>query len=178
MPAEAWVEVALDVSLDLRTNPLGAAITVTVPDAPTAAAREALLDSVEARLVGERNNLVFQTIQQAHDQLDAYASTHEYDAAPIKDSLEEVEASRDSRSIHVAWSWGHDAAMFWEFGTSDHTIDGDPVLVFEFDPEEYPHLDEMFPGGTAFLAEVDVAGLPEARWVRDSLTWLRHEVAR
>jgi len=36
----------------------------------------------------------------------------------------------------------------------------------------------MFPGETAFLREVEVSGLPESRFVRNSLNTLRREVGQ
>jgi hypothetical protein len=64
----------------------------------------------------------------------------------------------------------------WEFGTSDHTVPGDDLLVFEFDADEYPYLAEMFEDGVAYLPEADVTGLPESRAIRDAMNTLRREV--
>lgn len=170
--------VTLEFSLDLETDPLGASLSVGVPRAPSDDARQALLDGIERTLVGAEGNLVYQAIQQAHDQLETYAASEEYDVASITDSLSQVDVARSRTCIEVAWRWEHEAAAFFEFGTSDHVVDGDPLLVFEFDPARYPYLAEMFDGTVAFLPETDVSGLPEARWVRDSLNWLRREVGQ
>jgi hypothetical protein len=170
--------VTLVFSLDLETDPLGATLSVGVPGAPSEDARQALLDGVERALVGAEGNLVYQSIQTAHDQLEAYASRADYDVASIRESLGEVAVARSQTSITVEWAWEHEAASFMEFGTSDHTVSGTPLLVFEFDPQRYPYLAEMFPGGTAFLPETHPAGLPESRFVRDSLNWLRREVGQ
>ena len=178
MAATAEVPVTLEFSLDLTTDPLGADLTVAVPDAPSDEARQALLDGIERSLVGAQGNLVFQAIQQAHDNLDQYASAHGgYDVAPLKDSLTAPAADRDQTSIHVAWSWQAKFASLAEFGASPYTIEGDP-LVFNFDAGEYPGLADAFPGGTAFLQSVEHPGFPEGRWVRDSLNWLRSEVGQ
>ena len=138
--------------------------------------REALLDDVERKLVGERDPLVFQAIQQAHDILRSYGREFDYDVKSIIDSLVPVDVQRDRNSVTVRWGWAHEASVWFEFGTSDHTVDGDPLLVFEFDAAEYPYLAEMFPDGTAFLPSADVAGIKETRFVRDSLNMLRREV--
>jgi len=172
------VSLTLAFELDLQTDPLGATLSLTITDAVSAEVREQYLDSVYSTLVGAEGNLVFQAVQQAHDALRAYGSENDYEVASIIDSFEGVEADRSADRITASWSWSHEAAEFYEFGTSDHTVDGDPLLVFEFDAAEYPYLDEMFPDGTAFLPEVEVSGLPEARWVRDSLTWFRREVGQ
>lgn len=177
MAAES-VAVTLEFSLELTTDPLGAELDVAVPDAPSDDARQALLDNMERSLVGARGNLVFQAVQEAHDQLESYGAENDYETGPIEDSFAGVDASRGRTSLHVAWSWDHEAAGFMEFGTSDHTVAGDPLLVFAFDAGEYPGLAEAFPGGTAFLREVEVSGLPEARWVRDSLNWFRRRVGQ
>lgn len=172
------VSLTLAFELDLQTDPLGATLSLTVTDAISPAIREQYLDSVYSTLVGAEGNLVFQAIQQAHDQLEAYGSENDYRVESIIDSFQGVEADRSADRITASWSWSHEAAAFYEFGTSDHTVGGDPVLVFEFDAAEYPYLDEMFPEGTAFLPQTNPSGLPEARWVRDSLTWFRREVGQ
>lgn len=170
--------VSIEFNLELQTDPLGATLDVAVPDAPSDDARQALLDNVENTLVGARGNLVFQSVQRAHRQLDRYGSSNDYRVETIQDSFTGVDASRDRSSIHAEWFWTHEAAGFFEFGTSDHSIKGDPLLVFMFDSGEYPGLAEAFPGGTAFLEEVEVSGLPESRFVRNSLNSLRREVGQ
>jgi hypothetical protein len=172
------VSLTLAFELDLQTDPLGATLSLTITDAVSAEVRDQYLDSVYSTLVGAEGNLVFQAVQQAHDQLRSYGSENDFRVESIIDSFQGVEADRSADRITASWSWSHEAAAFYEFGTSDHTVDGDPLLVFEFDAAEYPYLEEMFPGGTAFLQSVDVSGLPEARWVRDSLTWFRREVGQ
>lgn len=175
--AETTVSIAFD--LELQTDPIGATLDIAVPDAPADVARQALLDNVEETMVGARDNLVFQSVQRAHGRLERYAGrVGDYNVAPLIDSFEGVEYTRDRTSIHVEWSWGHQAFRFMEFGTSDHTVDGKPLLVFEFDAAEYPYLDEMFPDGTAFLPQTHPSGLPESRAVRSSLNWLRREVGQ
>lgn len=171
--------VTIEFSLDLTTDPLGAVLEVSVPDAASQGAREAFLDSAESALVGAQGNLVSQCVGEAHDQLASYASEQGgYEYGSVEASFQGVDVDRGSRSITIEWSWDHVAAPIWEFGAPPYTIEGDPWLVFAFDQGEYPGLAEAFPGGTAFLTEVDHPGFPEARWVRDSLHWLRREVAQ
>jgi hypothetical protein len=174
----AETAVNIEFALELTTDPLGAALDIAVPDAPSEESRQALLDSVEQTMVGAQDNLVFQSIQRAHRQLSRYGTRDDYDTDPIEESFSGVDYSRDRTSIHAEWSWAHEAAGYFEFGTSDHTIQGQPLLVFEFDAGEYPYLEDMFGDGPAFLSEVEVSGLPEARAVRDSLNWLRREVGQ
>jgi len=170
--------LSVEFDLQLETDPLGATLDVSVPGAVDDDARQALLDSIERSLVGAQRNLVFQAVDEAHDKLAEYGSENDYDTAPIEDSFAGVDAERNPQSIHVEWHWEHEAAMFYEFGTSDHEVSGDPLLVFMFSSEEYPGLAEMFGDGPAALPEVQVSGLPEARCVRDSLNWFRREVGQ
>lgn len=171
--------VTIEFDLEFTTDPIGAELDIAVPDAPSNDARQALLDSVERTMVGARDNLVFQSVQRAHGRLRRYGQrAGDYNVAPLIESFAGVDAKRDRTSIHVEWSWSHEGMRWLEYGTSDHTIQGDPVLVFQFDSQDYPHLDEMFPDGTAFLPEVEVSGLPESRAVRESLNWLRREVSQ
>jgi len=172
------VSLTLQFTLELQTDPLGATLSLTVTDAISAAVREQYLDSVFSTLVGAEGNLVFQAVQQAHETLQQYGSEQDYAVDSIIDSFAGVDAGRSGDRITASWHWDHQAAAFYEFGTSDHTVDGDPLLVFEFSESEYPGLAEMFPDGTAFLPQVEVSGLPEARWVRDSLSWFRREVGQ
>jgi hypothetical protein len=171
--------VTLEFDLDLQTDPLGATLSVAVPDAINDAARQAFLDSAEAALVGQRGNLVSQAVQEAHDQLASYASDQGgYDYGPIEDSFQGVDVDRGQRALTIEWAWTHVAAQIWEFGCPPFTVDGSPLLRFAFDQGEYPGLAEAFPDGVAFLESVEHPGFPEARWVRDSLHWLRREVAQ
>jgi hypothetical protein len=174
----ADVPVSLAFSLEPTTDPLGAHLTVAVPDAPSEESRQALLDGMEESLVGAEGNLVFQAVQDAHDRLERYGRTHDYHTDSIAASFGGVTVDRSPTALDISWQWDHEAAMYMEFGTSDHTVEGDNLLVFEFDAAEYPYLDEMFPDGTAFLPEVSVSGLPEGRWLRDSLNQFRREVGQ
>lgn len=179
MSSNPAATVTLEFTLDLQTDPLGATLEVAVPDAASSEARGAFLESAYEALVGQRGNLISQTVEEAHDQLASYASAQGgYEYGSVEESFQGVDVDRGSRSLTVSWSWSHPAAQIWEFGCPPFTVEGDPLLVFAFDQGEYPGLAEAFPGGTAFLTEVDHPGFPESRWVRDSLHWLRREVAQ
>lgn len=137
---------------------------------------EPFLDDAEHELVGKANPVLFQAIRVSHGILRSYGSRNDYDVEPIIDSLEQPDVERSDGQLTIRWSWDHDAAVYFNAGTSDHTIHGDPVLVFVFDESEYPYLEEMFPDGTAFLPDVTVSGLPESRFVQAGLEWLRQEI--
>ncbi|MFC6973649.1 hypothetical protein ACFQL1_01555 [Halomicroarcula sp. GCM10025709] len=138
--------------------------------------QKAVLDDAERQLVGSRDNIVFQATQRVRGRPERYAREEDYNVEPILDSFTGAEVDRSGNSITVRWGYDHPAIKYFEFGTSDHTVEGDPVLVFEFDADEYPYLDDMFPDGTAFLPEVEVSGIEETRAIRDALHWLRREV--
>lgn len=177
--ADSEVSISIEFDLEFTTDPVGATLDIAVPSAPSDAARQALLDSVERTMVGARDNLVFQSVQRVHGRLERYAGrVGDYKVDSLIESFAGVDSQRDRTSIHVEWSWAHEAFRFMEFGTSDHTVEGDPLLVFQFDAAKYPYLEEMFGDGPAFLREVEVSGIPESRAVRDSLNWLRREVGQ
>lgn len=177
--ADADVSITIEFDLEFETDPVGATLDIAVPSAPSDSARQALLDNVEQTMVGSRQNLVFQSVQRVHGRLERYAGrVGDYEVEPLIDSFDGVESKRDRSSLHVEWSWAHEGVFYMEFGTSDHTVEGDPLLVFQFDAAKYPYLEEMFGDGPAFLREVEVSGIPESRAVRDSLNWLRREVGQ
>jgi hypothetical protein len=143
--------------------------------------REALLDDVERELVGKQDNLVFQFVDRAHEVLEEYGQRHDYDVEPVIESLGQPEVDRGEGYITVRIGWSHEAAPYFQMGTSDHEIQGNPVLSFiwESPPTWVRHeFDREGDGFRVFLPEVDVSGLPESRFVRSALDWLRREVAR
>jgi hypothetical protein len=132
--------------------------------------RGAILDKVEA----DAERLARYVIELVHDNLRDYADRHDYDVESTIESVDwSVERSGDGVTITIGW---RDRQMLrWEFGTSDHTVPGDPVLVFPFDGDEYPYLAEMFDEGIAYLPDADVTGLAESRAIRDAMNQLRRE---
>lgn len=148
--------------------------------------QEALLEELEQKLIGESGNLIHQFVQQAHDVLREYGNTHDYDVEPIIESLGQPQVERSDNSITITIGWDHPAAPHFEFGTSDHTVEGDPVLSFVWsDPPSWVRKEfnqarggggQFESGWRVFFAEVDVQGLPESRFVRRALDWLRREV--
>ncbi|EMA17184.1 hypothetical protein [Haloarcula amylolytica] len=165
------IPVPLEIAVELQTDPLGGSVTVTVVDAPADSAREALLDDIERKLVGERDNLVFKTVNRAHQQLRNYATRNGYTEGPLIDSFAGVEASRSRRSMQAAWSWEHKVMQFWEFGVEPHTISGNPLLHFYWDAADQWVQTESVNWGS------ETGGIPPSRSVRDSLNWLRRELS-
>lgn len=148
-----------------------------------------LIRQLDAELTG-RNGLAQQAIQRSHRRLREY---DEYQTESVIDSLRVIEARADPEAgeITLAWEWTHPAAEFFEYGTSDHTIHGDPVLSFVWeerhDPPEW--VKEEFDqargeggrfqsGWRVFLPEVDVEGVAETRFARVGREWLQQQLAR
>jgi hypothetical protein len=144
--------------------------------------REALLDDVEAAFVAD-DGPVWGAVERSHDILREYGRRNDYDVGPIIEALSEPAITRTERSVRAYWGWFHPAAPHFEFGSSDHTVNGDSVLSFIWE-DAPPEIHEMFPDTQrkdgdprVFFPSVEVAGLPESRFVRKGLAWLRREVA-
>ena len=152
--------------------------------------RKAALDEAEAKLVGEGANLVFEFVELVHANLRAYGRRHGYDVEATIDSLGQSEVRRTESGLSVRVGWESEQMARWEFGTSEHTIDGTPVLSFVWAETDTPAADppewvreefdraradsgEFATGWRVFLPEVTVKGLPESRAIRDSLNGFR-----
>ena len=167
----AEIHVPLEISVTLQTNPLGGAVTVSVDDIVADSAREALLNDIERKLVGQQNNLVYRTVREAHDQLERYATTNDYHVEPLIDSFDGVETSRSRTAVYAEWSWEHKVMSFWEFGVSPHTISGNPLLRFYWEKiGQWIKTDSVEWGS-------ETGGIPPSRAVRDSLHSLRRELS-
>lgn len=141
---------------------------------------EELSAVVREEFVGGRNNLIFQTIEQAHEYLRAAGEQHDYAVESVIDSLELTETDERGGTIAVRFGWSHPQADRYEWGTTDHTIRGNPILSFvweerhdppewvraQFDRERSPR---GRPGYRTFLREVDVSGIKEIRFARRAL---------
>jgi len=144
--------------------------------------QETILDDIEHELVGRQDNLVFEATQFVRGRLERYGRKFEYNVQPILDSFGGVEVNRSGARLTVRWGWQHEALVYLEFGTSDHTIDGDPILSFVWEDRHNPpawvaeQYEREAGGYRVFLPEVEVAGVRETRAVRDSLHHLRREV--
>jgi hypothetical protein len=133
--------------------------------------REAMLAEVEAYLADRAEQIVREATRDALVEAG-------YDADSILGELKGPEVSADSDSVRVAWTVDHEAAGFLEFGTSDHTIEGDP-LVFDW-PDAPPEVQAMFESTfpTVFFTEVEVSGVAETRHTRRALQALARDLQR
>ena len=135
-------------------------------------ARDALLDELE---VYAREEIAPAVQQHAHDILEAYGRRHDYDVESIIAAGETAVDRRGDRVI-VRWGWP-EPAIFFERGTVDHVVEARNADVLSFiweDPpqwvrEEYEREGD---GWRVFLPKVEVSGLPESRFIRDTLNWL------
>jgi len=140
-------------------------------------------EAVANRFTG-RNNLFQQAIEQSHERLRSFSD--QYDVEPIIDSLVVPRAGLavdpEAGEIDMTWEWRHPAAEFFDTGTSNHTIDGDPVLSFIWEdaPEEvramFPHTERDGGDPRVFFEEVTVKGINETAFARHGLRWLRRQL--
>lgn len=134
-------------------------------------ARDGVLDELE----DYAREVIAPTVQaHAHEILHAYGQRHGYDVQSIIDAGETRVERRKGRVL-VQWGWP-EPAIFLERGTVDHGPRTADVLswVWEDPPawvrEEFEREGD---GYRVFLPEV--SGLPESRFIRDTLNWLRGE---
>ena len=146
-------------------------------------AAEAALDQAAAEYIGA-GGFIPNAIEEAHERLREYAREFEYRVESVIDSLQGPEIIEQSdRHFRVRFGWDHEAAPYLEWGTSDHTIEGNPILSFiwedRHDPPDWVAEEYEREGGgyRVFLPEVEVAGVRETRFARHALDWLRREVA-
>ena len=140
--------------------------------------REAILDDVQEEMLAD-DGPVWGAVERSHEILREYGRRHDYNVGPVIEALAEPSVTRKADRVVAYWGWFHPAAPHFEFGTSDHVVDGDPVLTFiweeppEWVKEEFEREGE---GWRVFLPQTEPSGLPESRFVRDALAWLRREV--
>lgn len=147
------------------------------------AAAEAALDEAAAEYLGA-DGFIPNAIEKAHERLREYAREFDYRIESVIDSLQGPEIVEQSdRHFRIRFGWDHEAAPYLEWGTSDHTVEGDPILSFIWEDRHNPpdwvaeEYEREGGGYRVFLPEVEVAGVRETRFARHALDWLRREVA-
>ena len=144
--------------------------------------QEAVLDEAEHELVGGQANLIYQFVEMVHTNLRAYGRRHGYNVESTIESLGQPQVDRSGDTITITVGWEHEQMARWEFGTSDHTVKGDPLSFVWYDPPQW--IREEFDqargeggrfaqGWRVFLPETEPSGLPESRAIRDALNGLR-----
>ena len=138
-------------------------------------AREALLDDLEDYA---REEIAPQVQAHAHEILRQYGQRNDYDVEPIIEAGE-TDVSRRGDRVVVRFGWP-EPAIYFERGTVEHVVEAKNADVLSFiweDPPEWVR-EEYEPEGDGwrvFLPKVEVAGLPESRFIRDTLNWLHAE---
>lgn len=147
---------------------------------------ENVTDEVRRQLVGQERNLIARTVATAANNLREAAAANEWDIEPVLSSVR-VETDERGGTLAVRIEYDHPAAEFFEYGTSPHTIEGDPVLSFVWEERHDPPawVQENFerdtsdggrPGYRVYFASVDVAGIPETRFLRSALDFLENQL--
>lgn len=140
-------------------------------------AREALLDAAEDHA---REAIAPAVQQHAHEILDAYGRANDYDVAPIIEAGE-TSVERRGDEVVVRWGWP-EPAIFFERGTVDHVVEARNADVLSFvweDPPDWVRdkFEREGDGWRVFFRSVEVAGLPESRFIRDTLNWVQRRFA-
>jgi len=137
---------------------------------------EALLDDVEQRA---REEIAPEVQAHAHDLLEQYGQRHDYDVGTIIEAGEARVERRKGRVV-VRWGWP-EPAIFFERGTADGvTREGEPLSFIWEDPPQWvrEEFEREGEGYRVFLPETEPSGLPESRFIRDTLHWLRRRYSR
>lgn len=129
--------------------------------------RESVLDGAQEQIEDE---LAQEAIDASHDRLQEVAARNDYEVEPVIDTLDGPHVERQGDTIVVYWEWTHEAAIFFDQGTVDHTVEGNPVLAFD-----YPVADGG-PGGTVFSAGHEVSGIEQSRFARAGVEHFRRRL--
>jgi hypothetical protein len=140
----------------------------------------------EAALRNGRDALMeaaWDAIEASEERLQAWASERDWDnVQSILDSRVGPFLEREADFLRVKWRYDHPAALYFETGTSDHVVEGDP-LSFVWDTEDAPRwvkkeFEREGKGYRVFLARVEVSGLPETRFTRRGVAIGRETLQR
>lgn len=139
-----------------------------------------------AEVLTGQGGLAWQAIQQSHARLRSYSD--DYDVEPVIDSLVVPRSGpafvAGDEAIDLRWEWRHPAAEFFDRGTSDHTIQGEPVLSFIWEGapaavrQMFPHTERVDGDPRVFFTDVEVRGISETRFARYGWEWLRDQLRR
>jgi hypothetical protein len=140
-------------------------------------AREAILDDLERHA---RDAIAPTVREHAADILREYGRANDYDVDPIIEAAE-TEVDRRGDEVVVRWGWP-EPAIFFERGTVDHVVEARNADVLSFvwtDPPDWvrEEFSREGDGWRVFFRSVEVAGLPESRFIRDTLNWVRRRFA-
>ena len=122
--------------------------------------------------------------QHLRERIEMYGQRNDYDVSILLAGLT-VDVERDDDSISVRTRLPHPAYLF-ETGTVAHRIeatDADVLsFVWERDARTPPpqwvreEFEEEGDGWRVYFQSVEVSGLPEGRFLRDTLHWARRQL--
>jgi hypothetical protein len=140
-------------------------------------AEDDILNEFESRA---REDLAPAVREHANDILREYGRANDYNVDPIIEAAE-TEVDRRGDAVVVRWGWP-EPAIFFERGTVDHVVEARNADVLSFvwtDPPDWvrEEFSREGDGWRVFFRSVEVAGLPESRFIRDTLNWLRRRFA-
>lgn len=183
MSASETQETPLSFEATVVTDPVGVELTASADESVSAELQDALLSDIREQLVDKQGNLVFQSVRVANGALESYGQRNDYQTDPIRESVEILNTSETQSSFRVRWGWTHEAAKFFNFGVSAHTIDGNPILSFIWEdaPQEvremFAHTERVDGDPRVFFRSVEHPGIPAARFVQAGINWLRDELS-
>lgn len=143
---------------------------------------ELALQDVSKEAVMEAANRWFSA---SNESLLSAGDDLEYDVFPVVQSAQPPQW--DARQEAAVMSWPHTASLFFENGTTKHEVEGDPLLVFEWEEmrgeefadtgKAFEEVFDTFP--TVFLPKVEVDGIPRigfgASGRRTAARWLQQQ---
>jgi hypothetical protein len=143
--------------------------------------RGAVLDVVEQRM---REEIAPEFESRLRARIDNYARRHDYNLGALMDGLE-VEVERQSNTVQLVARLP-DPALLFERGTVDHEIEAKNADVLSFiwsrrhDPPQWvrEEFEREGDGWRVFLPSVEVSGLPEGRFIRDTMHEIRRRLER
>lgn len=136
--------------------------------------REALLDEAEDVVDEETDNLK----DLSEEFFRVYAAENGYDISHIWRDATRTPVQRSRRSVRASVSWPALTALF-EYGVDPHTIEGDPLLAFNWDA---PPEGTRPPGAPSYVVSDSVnwgsvtGGIDAARAIRNSLDEVRSDL--
>lgn len=129
--------------------------------------RTAVLDQA----VAEARDAVAAAIDRSNEIL----RQSDYDVEFLIDDLEGPTVERRRDGFTIRWQYDNDLALIYEQGTSDHTIEGDPLSFVWEDPPQWvrEHFEREGEGFRVFLNRVEVSGVDRLAYTEQGMRVLR-----
>ncbi|WP_135830640.1 hypothetical protein [Halorussus halobius] len=145
--------------------------------------RDAILDAGEEHAA---DSLADEYEALLREKIEAYGSQHDYDVSTLLAGLS-VEVDRTGDAVRLRARLP-DPALLFERGTARHEVEAKNADVLSFiwseggrgaDPPEWvrEEYERESDGWRVFLPSVEVEGLPEGRFIRDTLAEIRRRAS-